>query len=143
MQPSLALNVSEPRRLGWDQPIGDTELLTEGDAFGLLREDRIRSAVDDELANLFAQNHAASARRTLQDHERQAAFVQLEGRTEPCNPAAHDNDVDEVRGVDGIDAASRLAGVHSRARTSDSRAPMNVGDVLSDVVRRNVAPAWR
>src|SRR5215471_10863338 len=123
MQPSLALNVSEPRRLGWDQPIGDTELLTEGDAFGLLREDRIRSAVDDELANLFAQNHAASAWRTLQEHERQAAFVQLERGAESGNSAAHDDNVNNVNNVDGvrIDAARRLAGVHSSARMIDSR----------------------
>src|SRR5689334_12583987 len=125
MEFSAALNVGESRRFGRDEPVCNPELLAERDAFGFLRQDRIGTAVDDEIADVLAQNHAAGTRCALEDRERQAVLLQFERGAQSGDAAAHYDDV----------------GRHRSARTIDSSAEMNVGDVFSDSVRRRVAPA--
>ena len=129
------MNVGKPGRPGRHEAIGDAEFPAERDALGFLREDGIRSTVDDEIAHVFAHDDAAGPRRAFEKDERPALFLQLEGGAEPGDAAANDDDVDDVDGVDRVR--------HASAPTIDSSAAMNVGDVFSDSVRRSAAPASR
>src|SRR5207248_3104439 len=119
----------------------------------------IGAAVDREAADLLAEDHAAGARRALEDDERAAAQVELVRRREPRDPAADDRRVengDWGLGFGGwidhgrhsvlrcnqsliTDPPNPQSPVgHSRARTRSSSIATNVGDVLSDSVRRSV-----
>ena len=106
VQPAGALNVGKPRRPGRHEAIGDAEFPAERDALGFLREDGIRSTVDDEIAHVFAHDDAAGPRRAFEKDERPALFLQLEGGAEPGDAAANDDDVDDVDGVDRVRHAS-------------------------------------
>src|SRR5205823_10926107 len=72
----------------------EAELLAERDGRRLLHQQRIGAAVDREAADLLTEDHAAGARRALEDDERAAAQVELVGRREPRDPAADDRRVE-------------------------------------------------
>jgi hypothetical protein len=93
IQAPAALNVGDPRRLGRHESAAETEFLTERDRRGLLNQQRIRSAVEREAADFFADDHAAGARRLFEDDERAAPPRQLVGGGKARDPAADDRDV--------------------------------------------------
>jgi hypothetical protein len=72
IQTSTALNVGDARRLGRHQPAAETELFAERNRRRLLNEQGVRSAVEREAADLFADDHATGARRLFEDDERAA-----------------------------------------------------------------------
>ncbi len=65
-----SLDEREARRLGRDQPIAESELLAERDAFGLLNQQGVGSGIDDEAVELLAEHDAARARPAFEQHER-------------------------------------------------------------------------
>jgi hypothetical protein len=77
METPAALDEGDPRRLGGDQPVAESNFLTERDALRLLDEQRVGSAVDRESVDLFAQDDSAGAVRMLEDDEADAAPRQL------------------------------------------------------------------
>src|SRR5207248_1946932 len=113
----------------------------------LLDEQRIGTRVDGEAVDLFAENHAAGARRPFEYHERRAAAVQLVRGREARDSGADDGDVirhgEENPSVYDplLPASPRIHQPgHRMLRTISSSAAMKVGDVLSDSVRRSAAP---
>jgi len=65
VQLSAALDVRQTRRLRRDESIAEAELFAQFDSVGLLNEERIRSAVDHEPGDFFAEDDTAGPRGPL------------------------------------------------------------------------------
>ena len=91
---TVTLNKRKARQLGWDQQVAEPKFLAELDAFGLLNQQRVRSAINGVTVDLFAQDHAADAWTALEEHERYALPIELVSGRQASNPAADDDDGD-------------------------------------------------
>ena len=91
MEDAVPENVRQPGQLGRYKAIAEPELFTELDALGFLNEQRIRSGVDREAVDLFAEDHAARTCGALQQDERQALPMELKARRQPRDAAADDD----------------------------------------------------
>ena len=91
MEDSVPENECKPGRLGRHQPFAESEVFAELDALGLLDQQRIRSGVDDEPVDLFAEDHAARTGGALEQDERQTSAMELVTGCQPRNAAANDD----------------------------------------------------
>src|SRR5207247_2045741 len=97
---------------------------------GIYCQDARQSAVN---VDALVQDDAARSVASLEEHERHALPVKLEGRREARDAAADDHD--HTRGAPPP--------LDNRRRTRSSSIAMKGGDELSDSVRRSVIPSAR
>ena len=91
MQLSAALDVRKTRRLRRHESIAEAELFAQLDPVGFLNQERVRSAVDHEPVDFFAEDDSAGPRRSFEQHERHSASRQLVCRGEAGDAAADDD----------------------------------------------------
>src|SRR5215467_13382409 len=91
MKLAVALDEREARQLGGHQQRAEPEFLTELDPLGLLNEQRVRSAVDGEAIDLFAEDDAADTSAALEQDERDLLPMKFVSGRETANPAADDD----------------------------------------------------
>src|SRR5262245_48308136 len=91
MENAVSENVRQPGQPGRHEAIAESELFTELDALGLLHEQRIRSGVDREPVDLFAEDYTARTRGALEQDERQPLPMELKARRQPRDAAADDD----------------------------------------------------
>jgi len=71
--------------------IAEAELFAQLDPVGFLNQERVRSAVDHEPVDFFAEDDSAGPRRSFEQHERHSASRQLVCRGEAGDAAADDD----------------------------------------------------
>src|SRR5262245_42436117 len=93
MQHAVALDEREARLRRRHQSIRDTEIAAQRHPLGLLNQQRVGSAVEDEIVNPLADDDAARTAARFDQHESDAAALKFVGRRQARNAAAHDHDV--------------------------------------------------
>ena len=83
-------------QFGRDEACTQPELLTQLDAGRLLDQQRVGASVDGEPVHLFAEDHAAGTRVTLEHDAPDALPRELVRRRESRDSAADDYDVRHV-----------------------------------------------
>src|SRR5207244_11614870 len=99
------LDIRDARQLRRYQTAAETELFAERDACRFLNQQRVGAAVDREAADVFAEDHAAGARRAFEDDERETAPMELVRGREPRDAAADDRHIKHA-----VQALSRAQG---------------------------------
>src|SRR5262245_18612258 len=91
MKAAVPLNEREARQFCGHQQLAEPQFLAELDSLWFLNEQRIRSAVDREAVDLFAEDDAADTRPAFQQKERDVLPMEFVGGCEAANPATDDD----------------------------------------------------
>src|SRR5439155_11523778 len=90
VQPAVPLDERQPRRPGRHEAVRNAKVGAQTDAFGLLRQQRVWTAVDGEAVDLLAEDQSAGTRPALEKQERLTTALKLERCREARNATSDD-----------------------------------------------------